>query len=296
MKLTESKIRKIIKVHGKASSSNSLYGQCPYCKEFEFGISLEKNHYFNCFRKKHCGKTGNIFTLIKDFGVVVDQDFQVKNIEKLENPFTEQKDKVKSNYKLPVGYKRVFKNDYLDKRGFTEKDYFEYEVGISSIFLRNYIIFPIKQRDQYVGHVARSIYSKDYCESNDIIRYKNSEDDLSDYLYGEVGSTTILVEGIFDKIATDKKLGLPCCSTFGAKISDNQIRNLLVGGCQKILLCFDGDVPSIIQKAANTLNQFFSVEVIDTGDKDPDELSKDIFIEKAENRKNFINFTTLKRL
>ena len=43
----------------------NLMGICPWCGVNEFGVSLKDNHTFNCFRKKRCGETGNIYKLLK---------------------------------------------------------------------------------------------------------------------------------------------------------------------------------------------------------------------------------------
>lgn len=299
MKLSEQKIRDLVKIEKKASSSNSLYGVCPWCNHNEFGISLEKNHVFNCFRKKACGITGNIYDLLKFLGKSSEFIKFEKEIEKL-NRIEVEKEEVKlKEYKLPLGYKRVFKDKYLESRGFTPEDFEKYEVGVSTIFMKGYVIFPVELNGEMVGHVGRSIYSKEYCENKDIKRYKNSLSNISKTLYNveDIGLETIITEGVFDKIAVDKKLNKNCVTTFGAKISDDQIHLLKEKGCEVVTLCFDPDVLEIINKVAARLSNYFQVYIMNMPEgKDPDDCTPEELKESFRNRESFINFTKIKRL
>lgn len=306
MKLPEKKIRELIEITGRASSSNSLYGKCPYCNHNEFGISLDKNHPFNCFRKKNCGVTGNIYDLLKHLGKAVEfiKEERLLTLERINIETEELKIDFK-DYKLPIGYRRVFDNEYLNNRGFIPQDYEKYEVGISKIMFKGYVIFPVKYENKYIGHVARSIYPKDYCEQHGIKRYLNSISNLANTIYGKPEEHTIICEGIFDQIATEKKLSskldrLGCVCTFGAKISENQINLLKKANCKIVYLALDADVPKQIEKLGKELAQHFIVKIVQLPEKDgvfkdPDECSELELEESFINSKSFLNFGKIKR-
>lgn len=215
-------------------SGQNLYGTCPYCNQDEFGISLNDNHLFRCFRGRNCGETGNIYKLLKHLDrteLLGNKDYYKETdvfskLEKREFRAVEVLDSTIDIVKPPLGWRRVSTNDYLEGRGFTSEQFEKYEIGLVKLqrVYRDYVVFLIRQRGDLVGFISRNIKSKDEIDSANriikernvgkeksdresiILRYRNSLDtDFSKILYGidEISDTTqyvIIVEGLFDKI------------------------------------------------------------------------------------------------
>lgn len=221
----------------------NLIAQCPQCGYKEFGISLEENHVFGCYRAKKCGFTGNIYTLLKfldrtDLYVSTrHSSLDEVDIELREdNHQTERElDLTLPSCSLPLGWKRVYDHPYLNERGFTKQDYERYEVGVANLdprYTKGYVIFAVREDGEVKGYVARCKLSKQYIDEYNtkikhynsnrpkdehkalIKRYINSSTDFSKMSYGfediiEGETTTLmLVEGIFDKVNVDKQLEL----------------------------------------------------------------------------------------
>ena len=84
-----------------------------------------------------------------------------------------------------------------------------------------------------VGYLGRGVHS------NVIPKYKNSVTDFSKALYGFdelYHDVVVLVEGVLDKRAIDRKVGMPCVATFGAHISVEQIELLKLKGVKKVCI------------------------------------------------------------
>ena len=283
MKLSFEKIKEVL---GKGyKSGNNYHSKCPYCGYNEFGISLDENHVFGCFRKKKCGATGNIFTLLKKLGredllenrktYAPTTKLEILDI-KTDKKELEQEFELPKIEKLPLGYKRVFENDYLQNRGV---DLQKYEFGVTNIIpkLKNYVIHPIRIENEIYGYIGRATFP---CEN----KYRNSKGtDFANLLGGYLSNkshTVILVEGVFDMINLEcilrqLNLDLVVRCTFGAKISSNQIKMLKKEGFINIILFFDLDVLKIIKQKAFELSKYFEVlvmfppsEDIDAGDID----------------------------
>src|SRR5690606_10383412 len=96
MKLTRKQIEQLIQDTSLDHKGKNLYGKCPKCGHNEFGISLEDNHRFNCFRKKECGFQGNIYTLLKFLGKIKEflSEREINIFEKLNSSFHKQEEKV----------------------------------------------------------------------------------------------------------------------------------------------------------------------------------------------------------
>ena len=88
---------------------------------------------------------------------------------------------------LPRGYKRLYYDDYLEERGFTEYQYNLFGVGTSTdIRLREHIIYLIYQDNELVSWLGRTRYSKEWHKENIrlfkeerarlIPRYRNSDE------------------------------------------------------------------------------------------------------------------------
>ena len=97
--------------------------------------------------------------------------------------------------------------------------------------------------------------------------------------------TVILVEGIFDKIAVDKVLGLwnndevKCVATFGKKISEDQIHKLELKGVSRVILLYDFDAVKDIKKYGMILQQHFVTTITFTNKKDIDECTPEEALE-----------------
>jgi hypothetical protein len=182
---------------------------------------------------------------------------------------------------MPLGYRRVYENAYLQDRGFIEEDFKRYEVGIAKLhpkLKRDYIIFPVYIKGIIKGYVSRSTHSKEYCEENNIARWLNSDTDFSLLLYGYddiKGTQVVLTEGVFAKRAVDQA-GYCGVATFGKKVSVEQIFLLLLKGVEDIIFFYDFDAVRAIKNFGFDLRPYFkSVKAaeINQRDKDPDDLT-----------------------
>lgn len=300
MKLTESKIRSLIRITRK--SGTTLYGYCPKCNKNEFGISLKEPHLFGCFRKKKCGWAGNVFTLLKFLGVKTDfkgkKEFEGLNIEGgvLED-FEDFKFEIFEKINMPIGFKRVKDHPYLRKRGYKQRDFETYLCGTSKLANKfsDYIIIGFQDFEKPIAYVSRALKGQEP-------KYRNSKNEVfSKYLDGlkEIDSNeAIIVEGHFDRIKTrnnleelELKIKTVCC--FGAKISDEQIKLLQREGVTKVNLFFDPDVLLIILKSGEKLLHKFeevNIMTINDLDKDPGDIDSYELGEVYISKKNFINF------
>lgn len=268
----------------------NLRGACPKCGYFEFGVSLEEGHRFGCFRKAKCGYTGSIYTLLRDLGkydmIIQERASQLSDrIEPkklslegliLDTPTTA----------LPLGWRRTFSHNYLDSRGFVDKDYQDYEVGVTLLDPRvqkDYVIFPVREEGVVKGWVARHVWSKTKIEEynidhfekfgvkSKIRRFVNSFSDFAKLIYGfdevvEGETNTIIgVEGIFDKANIDRLLNLreqshvKCNATFKCNVSDEQIAKWQNKGVKNLILLYDPDVVKQIKSNISRLTKYFNV-------------------------------------
>jgi DNA primase len=229
-------------------TGNNLTIDCPECGERECSISLDlKNHQeghkFGCFRLKHCGARGNIWTVLKKLGKVknffssfnkANPDFiDINSLSLGKNyvsdaPVNDEVDLDLPTVINPLGWTRTFDDDYLNSRGY---DAYQYDmVGRTTMhpsLKHDYIIFLIQENNETKGYLGRHTWSKEKITEynnnyekthgikNKIKRYNNSyKTDFSKMLYGfdeldEKSPVPVcLVEGIFDKRAVDKKLYL----------------------------------------------------------------------------------------
>jgi len=255
----------------KLTADGNIRANCPWCNKNEFYINVNKSHFpFQCWRKNACGVEGNLFKLLKylnrldllpekdnldisqNLELLVKQERYVSPVELTELP----------TCLLPVGFKRIYSNEYLESRNFFNFE--KYKVGTTSLLqkFRDYVIIVIEQNEKEVAFVSRYTGS-----DKDCVRYKNSVSDFESILFGldDITNETevIIVEGIFDKINIDYRLELDksnktkCVCTFGAKISDKQIQLLKSKNIKDVILFFDNDVPDKVVKYYNILSQEF---------------------------------------
>lgn len=281
MKLSKEQLKQVlVSLNPVEYSDSELQISCPECHERECFISYtEPRNPFGCFREKHCGVKGNIYTL-KKYGISFGKDDKVTDAtfkRKFLKVFSSQPEElILQSINMPLGYKRITQNDYLDSRGFIERDYNYWETGCVSIgFLKNYVIFPISLNGENKAYVART-FIKDFEP-----RYKNSISEFSSLIGGidkfESCETVILCEGKFDIINITRLLDLYDCNdlrsvcTFGAKVSPNQINLLKSKGVKQVIVLFDGDVIKKIKPIAFELSLYFDTKIgILEGSKDID--------------------------
>lgn len=325
MQFPQEVIEQLIKDTRLDHSGGNLYGECPYCGGDEFGISLEDNHLFRCFRGKHCGEVGNIYTLLKYIGrteLLGDRDFYKET--DVFNPLEKKnfKEDVELSTELPdviapTGWRRVYENEYLRSRDFTDAEFLKYEIGTTHILrkFKNNVIFLIRQDGFIKGYVARNKLSKGEVDAinkpikewnkthpddkrMEVLRYNNSTDaDFSKILYGideaqkGVTTTAIIVEGLFDKINLEiicpelfEDRGIVVMCTWGKKISKYQMHKLKEKGINKAILLYDPDAIEDSKRYAFDLeNNLEEVLVGYLEEKDPGDLNKEEFYEVMMN-------------
>lgn len=297
--------------------SNSV--TCPFkCgKSDKFGILfLQDSGICKCMRCSESTSLINYLITIKRNDLIEGYSAPIR--DELKSLITIKEKEVESiveEISLPRGFKRVYFEDYLDDRGFTERQYNSFKIGRSTDSrLKNHIVFLLYQNEILVGWLARSIHDKKWHEKNLqdykkgigrlVLRYYNSpgiqfEDILGGYDEITLNTkTVILVEGLTDKANVDNMLSLydsektKCCFTFGKNFSENHIKLLKKKGVENIVLMYDPDALKEIEKySLKYINQFKSLKCARlTGDKDPGDLNKEELEHILENLYNPLNF------
>lgn len=288
----------------KIGSKNHYIASCPFCGKANHFYISRNTHLFDC---KKCGEEGNEFKLLAFLGKLhLFGKHKTVNISKIDPLLISEKSKELESLDLsvktvkqPIGFKRVYENEYLLGRGLTDKDFLKYKIGISNILpsLKDYIIFLIEDEFECKGHVAR--YTG---EDPNKKRYDNSKSTFSRLLFGfdeiikNITHTVFLVEGIFDKISLDNYLNLndtnytKCVCTFGKKISDSQIKKLQQKGVLNIILIYDYDAIIDMKKYSIELLHNFDVKVGYTFDKDINASTKEEVFEIFDRLKNPYEF------
>lgn len=288
--------------------NKNLICRCPYCdKEGKFGIYIgketgrKKQFMSHCFS---CGRSNQTLgRLLEDIGRMDLAVSQTTNLEVELDPellFPLERDEEIDDslgiVELPNFYRRSFSHRYLKARGFSMDDYEYFPVGTTRGLNRrfdDYVIFPVIDRGDTVGYVARHIWGKDEIDSFNrkakvkgeyqIRRFNNStQNDFIKLLYNydavkeEQTNTVIIVEGIFDVVALTRKLELydsveiVIVATFGKKISNVQIYKLQSKGVKTVVLGYDGDAVEAIKQTASELSNYFDVLIADITDPTKD--------------------------
>lgn len=293
MKLSEGQLKSILADLKPEKHGNNFIISCPKCEHRECGISITKDsHPFGCYRKSKCGIEGNIFTL-KEYGINLNlrESKTIDVTQKLEKKHLKvfEQDENSLNLpsiQLPPRYKRIFDSEYLNGRGFTDIDYMFWEVGRTTLgLMKDYVTFPIYHDNEVKAYVARSVSSE--IEP----KYRNSISEFASLIGGyerisEETHTVILCEGYFDIININRLLDLYDCKqirpicTFGAKVSDNQIKLLSNTNIKTVIMLFDADVVNKIKEISFRLSMYFSVQIallplsVDAGDCNLSQLEK----------------------
>lgn len=288
------------------TAHNHIISDCPFClKEGHFYLNIqkifkknEKGQYISAFDCKKCSETGNLKKLLKQFDREHLLEEESLNISKFAKKsifnavLPIEQEKILKKVNLPSGFKRLFHDEYLESRGFLQRDYTKYIIGKTDLLFKynNYIIIGVVEDGEVKGFVSRSKIGKEEIKvinkineesgrKKKFLRYINSKTDFSKLLFGldEIGYSTewvILVEGIFDKFSVDRALDLDfdmsmkCCVTFGKSISHYQIDKLKKKGIKNLIIIQDPDAVKESKRHANDLNSDFNVLVGYTGDND----------------------------
>ena len=321
MKLDRERLETLLDNPRLDPRGTNLYAKCPYCGHDEFGISLEDNHLFNCFRKAHCGVTGNIYTLLSFLGKTKEfvGERQINIFSKLESFLKEfdlqQGDVIQDLPQItpPLFWKRVTDDVYLRQRGFADYQFSKFEVGRSKL-KKDYVTFLVRQHGKLIGYVGRSEKSKKEIDrinelrrsrgKKDYLRYNNSITNFSLTLFGldeivdNVTTDVILTEGIFSKTKTDLNLGLDfqeqmkCCATLGAKLSDYQMLLLKAKGVRRLVFWFEPDVLEKIKTIVAKASTQFEVLVCYLGDNDPNDFNQQQALDTLQGAQDWLDFNT----
>jgi len=297
LKITEDDVLDILNSH-KKKSGDQYVTKCPYCGKddhFYIGYRTDRQGWFwDC---KKCKEEGGMYRLLSFLGRLdefLDKTIDLNTLNKLSEDIGLKNDEFEDisldlpEKRLPIGYRRIFSNEYLESRGFSNADFYNIEVGSTDLStkFKDYVIFPIRQNGKVVGYVGRSVLSKEECKQQNKLRYNNSKSDFGKMVYGIEGldhniHTLILVEGIFDQIRIVKFLeeneieGVGVGCTFGNKISIYQVKNILRLDLKKAILFYDIDAIKETKKYGQFLELFFpevKISCLSSG-KDPDEAS-----------------------
>lgn len=294
--MTEKDLSNLLRNVKLNSKKDHFVSDCPFCKkEGHFYLNRKrifkkiKGRYISASDCKKCGETANLVKLLKKLDSLHLLDGEEilfsKKLRKLnEVRIGEEESESELNVRkrrLPTGFKRKFKDSYLEKRGFRDNEFGKYKVGRTKLLKRldGYIIISIEENGICKGYLSRITLSgkeirkieKDYKEKGiekKVLRYKNSKSDFSKLVLGldEIRFNTewvIIVEGFFDKVNVDIKLGLDdssrmkCVSTFGKSISKIQIEKLKRKGVEKVILIQDEDAIKTTRKHVDNLVKEF---------------------------------------
>ncbi len=304
---------------------------CPNCgQNDEFALKFtDRGGVVHCLHSQTCNNySSGLYKYLKEIGRSDLLSFEreiniqkfplfVSEIENEENVNLEEK-------KLPLLFKRIYDDEYLNNRGFLPTDYDLFEIGESRIDLRlqGYIIFQIfDENKKRVAWLARSRKSKKWHDNNLKkykageaylkTRYKNSEETEFGEILGGVNEITentdtlIIVEGITDKVSIDGKLKLhqqeevKCCFTFGNKISEQQAKKIKnFPNIENIFILFDWGTIKQSKSAGIILLKYTNSNVqictITKKDNDPADLSANEIVKILERSINCLDFNISK--
>ena len=296
--ISDDELRDLL-INPKPTRSGQYIADCPLCGKSQHFYISRKTQMWDC---KKCHSYGSIYKLLRLLdktyllaGSTVENKERIESIREMTQELVSNDDIELSELpvkKMPVGWKVSAKSTkYLLSRGITPEDCKRYNIGATDMFCKydNYVLIPIYDDGKIRGFLGRYGARK---VPEDKLRYNNSiGTEFAELLFGydeitERTSTVILVEGCFDKIAVDKVLHLwddeevKCVCTFGKKISDKQIKKLMLKGVTNVILLYDFDAIKEIKKYGLELEKYFVTSITYTSDKkDIDECSEDEALE-----------------
>lgn len=285
-------VRELLGTDGRFNSRRTEYiTKCPFCgKESHFYVNVNTLR-FSC---KKCWEEGGVYKLLSQFdklylleGATIEDREVISKIRDLTTSVAEDvKLEPLPPRKMPVGYKVCLHDTYLERdRGLTPDVMKRYAIGRTKLVRRyaDYILIPVTTDGVITAFQGRYASKK---VPPGALRWRNDTGaDFAKMLYGyddikTSGVTVILVEGVFDKIAVDRRLRLDdcddvkCCATFGKKISDYQRAMLQKKGVRAVVLLYDFDAIKEIKKYAFELDKYFSTNIVFTTKKDIDECNE----------------------
>jgi hypothetical protein len=304
---SEAAIRAFLPLPVKKSGSH-LICTCWNCKD-------QNHYYFNLVNGlsdcKKCGKTANLYQFLQGWGRLDLLEGNTINyredIKLLGNTIEEELlEQHLRDFRLPVGFRKLDWNsknkyvEYLKSRKYTEEDFQFYQPGSTQLIERyeDYVLIPIGFDYSTKGLLARYI-GKDETK----LRYQNSKGTKFGNLldgYDQINSNThtlIITEGHFDKVSVTTELELntsedwKAISTFGKKISDNQISLLQKTNVKNLFLMYDQDAVSEIKQYGTKLNKYFKVSgCFNTGSKDPGNMNKKEILQSLDSAKSISRY------
>lgn len=299
MKLISDDDLKDLLINPKPTRSGQYIADCPLCGKSQHFYISRKTQMWDC---KKCHSYGSIYKLLRLLdktyllaGSTIEEKERIESIREMTQELISNDDTELSELpvkKMPVGWKVSAKSTkYLLSRGITPEDCKRYNIGATDMFRKyeNYVLIPVYDGGEIRGFLGR--YGARKVPDNKL-RYNNSiGTEFAELLFGydeitDNTSTVILVEGVFDKIAVDKVLHLwdgeevKCVCTFGKKISDKQIKKLMLKRVTNVILLYDFDAVKEIKKYGLELEKYFVTSITYTSDKkDIDECSEDEALE-----------------
>lgn len=283
----------------KPTRSGQYVATCPFCGKPDHFYISRKTQMWDC---KKCHQFGSIYKLLRLLnrtyliqGATIEIKEKIESIREMTSELISADDNQLSELPtitMPVGWKVFAKsNPYLISRGIKPKDCIRYNIGSTDMFrkYRDYILIPIYDDGKIRGFIGR-YGAKRVPEGR--LRYSNSiGTEFSELLFGydeinDKTDTVIIVEGVFDKFAVDRHLRLwdgdeiKCVCTFGKKISDRQIKKLMLKGVTNVILLYDFDAIREIKKYGLELEKYFVTSITYTSKKkDIDECTHEEVLE-----------------
>lgn len=309
--ISDGDLRSILHIQGETRGRDKpqYLADCVFCGKEKHLYINKRTLMFDC---KKCGVSGSIYKILKHLDKLylagqktVEVVSKIRSIRQcLEEICEEDENKKNPVVKLPLGFRTAENNPYLLSRGISNEDCRTYNIGITNLKFqyKDYIIFPVMDDGEICGYLAR-YGNKSVPEGK--LRYNNSKNtDFAYLLYGydEIvrgkTNTVIIVEGVFDKFACDKKLHLmdddavKCVATFGKKISREQINKLIRKGVENVVISWDVDALKQIKQYGIELQDFFDVSVaVAFNKKDIDECSEEEVLDIFSNPVDISNFS-----
>jgi len=277
---------------------------CPECGKGggKFGIKIvDDSGLVNCWR---CNYKDSIFSFLYKTNNyhLVNRGKKYDFVEELDDVFIQAPtNNDLPEEKLPIGFKRIHSNEYLESRGFESWQFDHFKVGITESVVergwRDKLIFQIFNNGVRVGLLGRSTHSKEWHDRNlakckedggkPVLRYKNSDGDFSKMVGGldditPQTDTIIIVEGLMDKANIDRLINvnnqefLRCVFMFGSSISEMQVMLLKqFKNIKNVIILFDPDtlikVREIIPLLQSSFDFTFFGDIV--WDVDPGEMS-----------------------
>ena len=267
-----------------------ITSSCPFCLKKEHFYINRNTRLWDC---KKCGEQGNEKKLLIQLGKghFVDEvktvSMSLKSLR--DEPIVENSIPDIKKVLLPVGFKRIYENEYLENRGLSDSEFIKYKIGQTRLIdkLKDYVIFVVEESGKVVGWVGR--YTGKDKEKR---RYENSKGTkFSNIIFGfneitEETKRVILVEGMFDKMKIDRVFNLDnspemkCLCTFGKKFSDIQRSKVKsFKNITDVTLCYDYDAIKEMKVLGFELKKNWNTTITYTTKKDVDECTHSEVIE-----------------